>query len=217
MAGRSLTGAVADMLRKMPAEQLALAEELLARVGPELARMLVSASTETLEAALAAPTDALALARLVAAEGNGAGGGAGGETSALSPMTFDTLFKLAPETQAALIEDAGGAWKASEVAAHLGGISLQGVALRRRQKMLLAVEHEDTYLYPRCQFTETGVLPYLSDFLRALGSDRGWTELAVLLGPPQGGSCKTVLEALRSGDFENALHTARAWGGRAES
>lgn len=203
--------AVDDLLAGLPeGERRSLAEAVLGRTLPLLRRIVTTASADQLKESLAAPTDAGALSRLLAEAA------AQPEVRELDPLA--EAFARGAQAKEALLREAGGAWTADEVARHLH-ISRQAVNKRRKAGTLLAVEAGMNFLYPRAQFTETGVLPHLPDVLRAIDTDSGWMKLQVLLthtlstspdradAPPE-----TIFAALRHGRVADALHAAQAWG-----
>lgn len=200
-----------DMLAGLPeGERRSLAEAVLGRTLPLVRRIVTSVSADKLKESLTAPTDVGTLSRLLAEAA------AQTEVKSLDPLA--EAFARGAQAKEALLRDAGGAWTAEEVATHLH-ISRQAVNKRRKAGTLLAVEAGTNFLYPRAQFTETGVLPHLPDVLRAIDTDSGWMKLQVLLthtlstspdradAPPE-----TLFEALRRGRVHDALHAARSWG-----
>lgn len=185
-------------------EKRALAEAVLRRSMPLLARMLATAPADVLMASLAAPTDVGTLARLLSA----------------SSEAQETVLKLDPlveayargaEMKRELLEEAGGGWKASTVAGHLG-ITRQAVDRRRRRGTLLAVEMGGEHLYPAFQFTEHSVIAGLTEVLGAFQVESPWTRLSVLLsGTPMHPETR-VIDALRSGHVDEALHAVSSYG-----
>ena len=84
---------------------------------------------------------------------------------------------------------------------------------------LLAVEAGSNFLYPRCQFSEAGVLEHLPQVLQAMDTGSGWMKLQLLFththrtAPERAGEPpETILEAVQRGRVEDALHAARTWG-----
>jgi hypothetical protein len=87
---------------------------------------------------------------------------------------------------------------------------------RRVRHALLAVPNgSGEYVYPACQFTADGVVPGLEEVLRAFRIRSPWTQLSVLLAPAPALGGKTIVEALRSGKWENAIAVAAAFGEQA--
>jgi len=115
------------------------------------------------------------------------------------------------EMKRVLLEEAGGGWPASSVASHLG-ITRQAVEQRRSSGALLAVEVDGGQLFPACQFMEEGVIPHLLNALEAFQVDGSWTRLSVLLSETPMLPGIRVIDALRSGRVEEAIHGIRTYG-----
>lgn len=192
-----------EMLAGLPeGEKRSLAEVFFRRAVPLLRRLVEGAPADVLKEALSAPTDVGALARVLT-------DGAGAEVRALDPLA--AAFLRGAQLQEELLERAGGAWRASAVAQHLK-ITRQAVDKRRRRGTLLAVEAGDQHLYPLCQFDERGVLPGLPAVLQAMDTASGWTKLSLLFSRLPARKDLTVLDAVKAGRVEEALHAARTWG-----
>ena len=200
-----------DILSGLPeGERRSLAEAVLGRTLPLLRRLVQTATADELKESLTAATDVGTLSRLLTDAAVQA------EVKALDPLA--EAFARGAEAKEDLLRRAGGAWTADEVAAHLH-ISRQAVNKRRKAGTLLAVEAGTNYLYPRCQFTEAGVLEHLPEVLRAMDTESGWMKLQLLFthtlrtAPERAGEPpETILEALQRGRVEDALHAARTWG-----
>lgn len=195
---------VDDLVRGMPAgERRTLAEVFVRRLVPLLQHVVAHAGADALRQALAAPTDVGTLARIlteVAAQPS---------VQSLDPLA--EAFARGAQMQQEMLDQVGGAWSAQQVASHLG-VSRQAVDKRRKRGTLLAVESSGGYAFPACQFTEGGVLPGLPEVLQSIDSPNGWTKLSLLLSGTQRGREQTVVDALRNGELEDALHAARTWG-----
>jgi hypothetical protein len=111
-----------------------------------------------------------------------------------------------------LLERAGGAWSAEEVAAVLG-IAPSAVHARHRRRTLLAVRTDTgKFLYPACQFGNGGPLPGLDLALAAFTVEGAWTRLGVLLSPAPALDGATPLDALRRGDVAGAVEAVSSYG-----
>lgn len=173
-----------------------------------LKRLSSTAPLETLNRALASPSDIGGVATFLSDLAL-----LGVDTSTVDPfaeaMARGTLLKQE------MLKEAGGGFTVSQVAAMLG-ISRQAVDKRRLRGTLLALPNgSGDYLYPACQFNLDGVLPHFEEVLQAIPLESPWTRLSALLGrtPALGG--KNILEALASGDRERALAVAESVGEQA--
>ena len=185
-------------------EKRSLAEAVLRRSMPLLARMLATAPADVLMDSLAAPTDVGTLARLLSASS-----GAQETVEEVDPLA--EAYARGAEMNRELLEEAGGGWKPTTVARHLG-ITRQAVDRRRRRGTLLAVEMGGEHLYPAFQFTEDSVVPGLAEVLGAFQVESPWTRLSVLLsGTPMLPGTR-VVDALRSGQFDEVLHAVGIYG-----
>lgn len=183
----------------------ALANAFLKRSISLLTRLSARAPSEVLDAALASPTDAGGLALLLS-------------DLATLDLNLDSADPLAEAmargvtAKQELLRNAGGALTSTQVAQALG-ITRQGVDKRRVRGMLLAVPSgSGDYLYPACQFTETGVIDHLDEVLKAMQVESPWMRLSFLLSPAPALGGRTVLEALAGGDIAKSLSLAAAFG-----
>jgi hypothetical protein len=115
------------------------------------------------------------------------------------------------EIKRALLADAGGGWSVSVVAQHLG-IPQEVVKDRGAAGVLLVVELDGQHLYPACQFGEGGMMPYLEPALRAFQVESAWTQLSVLLSDVPIRPGTRVIDALRSGLVDEAMHAISTYG-----
>ena len=192
------------MLAGLPeGEKRSLAEVFFRRAVPLLHRLVENASAAVLKESLTAPTDVGTLARFLTDAATAE------EVRALDPLAG--AFVRGAILQEELLEKAGGTWGVSEVAEHLR-VSRQAVDKRRRRGTLLAVEIGDSYRYPLCQFDESGVLDRLPEVLRAMRTESGWTKLSLLFSRTLTGEERTLLDAVREGQVEDALGAAFSWG-----
>jgi hypothetical protein len=207
MAAHAATPGVDELLAGMPeGEKRTLAEVFFRRAVPLLRRMVEDAPARVLKESLTAPTDVGTLARFLtdAAERE--------EIRALDPLA--AAFARGAVLQEELLEKAGGTWGVTQVAEHLK-VSRQAVDKRRRRGTLLAVEIGDSHRYPLCQFNESGVIDGLPEVLQAIQTESGWTRLSLLFSHTLQGDDRSLLDAVRAGQVEDALHAARGWGKQA--
>jgi hypothetical protein len=172
--GKSATGRAATI-----AVEFAAASPIRAafwrRASSALRRIAEQADERSLTDAVSAPTDEGTLARAVAENAP-----LTGPVAELDPLA--ALIARGAEQKLALLQQAGGALPVSEVAKLLR-ISRQAVDKRRREGKLLAVPRGGDFAYPACQFEDDGVVPGLSDVLKAFGAERAWGALAFLVTP----------------------------------
>src|SRR5207302_4227427 len=118
-----------------------------------LEHLTAKAPTPVLVAALAKPDPASGVADLLSK--------LAGMSVRVDADPFLEAMARGAEVKLELLDEAGGAWSAAQVA-HALRISRQAVDKRRARGRLLAVPSgAGDYLYPRCQFTEEGVVPHL--------------------------------------------------------
>lgn len=204
MSANAAATSIHDLLSGIPeGEKRSLAEAFLRRAMPLLRRMVENAPPGMLMESLSAPTDVGTLSRLL----SGAATEAGVET--LDPLA--DAFARGAEIGEELLREAGGTWSVSRVAKHLK-VSRQAIDKRRRRGTLLAMQVGDQFLYPVCQFDPTGVVPHLPEILHAIESESPWTKLSLLLSHTPTGKGGRILDALRDGEIDDALHAARSWG-----
>jgi hypothetical protein len=174
-----------------------LREAFLVRGHRTLDRVAEHATPDEIQEALEAPTEIGGLARLLARQA--AGDAAIAEVDPLAEAVLRSV-----EVKQRLLEGAGGA---------LMRISRQAVNQRRNRGRLLGVPAGSRFLYPACQFTETGVVPHLGEALEAFEDvNDPWTRLSVLLSGEDVLEGETVIGALRRGRVEDALAEIRRFG-----
>ncbi|WP_262270849.1 antitoxin Xre/MbcA/ParS-like domain-containing protein [Microvirga yunnanensis] len=110
--------------------------------------------------------------------------------------------------KAELVELAGGLYMPSYVGAILK-IPEQLVDERRKAGELIAVETQEGYRYPACQFTPDGVVTGLSEDLAVMSIRADWMRLEWLLVPDDALEGISPLEALRAGRLEHVIDIAR--------
>ena len=180
-----------------------LRSAFLSRYGGLLERRAASASTESMQTALAAEDEVGGLAGLLA------------EVGPLAPPPRDPLAAArarGAKQKGELLARAGGALSAG-VVAKLMGVTPAAVHARRQRGTLFAVRQANgEFLYPACQFGDEGPLPGLGQVLAAFRVDGAWTRLSVLLSPAPGLQGQTPLEALSQGDVVGAVDAAASYG-----
>lgn len=194
------------MARIAPGTSLTRSDTLqaafLRRATSALERMAASASPKALSEALAAPTDAGSLARLLSQ--SDVIGSAVVELDPLVPALARNV-----EHRKLLIERAGGTLS-GEDAGRLLGISRQAVDKRRRAGSLLAVREGSDWRYPACQFDETEVVAGIGEVVRAFASSGPWVALDFLLAPDSALSGRSPLDALKTGDRDAVMRLLRS-------
>lgn len=173
-----------------------------------LERVSSVASPETLRTALSSPTDLGGVASLLSDMAP-----LGLDLSAVDPFVEAVAHGAAVKQE--LLESAGGGLTSSQVANALG-ITRQAVDKRRSRRALLAVPTgSGEHLYPACQFTVEGVIPGIAEVLHAFQMENPWTQLSALLAPAPGLRGKTVLEALKDGQINEAVAVVASLGEQA--
>lgn len=123
----------------------------------------------------------------------------------------DVVFRSV-QIRSEIARRAGGLLTAEEAAEHLGTSPSHIERLRRRDAQL-GVERDGEYVYPRCQFTETGVVEGLPEALRSFKNvPDGWTRLSVLVSGEDELGGQRVIEALRTGHRKEAIASIRRFG-----
>ena len=178
---------------------------LYRRVIAQVRASLRSATPDQLLEAVAEPTAAGTLARLVsAAPGIEAGAGADDWAAAL-------LRGAAAKER--LLQEAGGALSTGEVA-RLLGVTAAAVQQRRLRRTLLAVPLANgEWGYPACQFTSAGVARGLPRVLAAFGTDEPWVRLSVLLSrDPALGDARLIDLLAEDRSVDEVERIARGYG-----
>jgi hypothetical protein len=208
MRTRNSTAAHHSSREPVSQARLALAATFLKRSVKMLERVSSVASSETLKAALASPTDVGGVATLLSDLAP-----LGIDLSAVDP--FVEAMSRGAAVKRELLTRAGGRLTSSQVASALG-ITRQAVDKRRIRRALLAVPNgSGDYLYPACQFVPDGVVPGLEEVLHAFAIRNPWIQLSVLLAPAPVLAGMTILEALKSGKVEKATGVASSFGEQA--
>ena len=93
------------------------------------------------------------------------------------------------------------------------GVTRQAIDNRRKRGNLLAVQlGRRGYRYPAWQFTPDGVLPGLSQTLRALGDQSAWIQLSFLLNENAWLNGRRPLDLLRQGEIAPVIDAAAQYG-----
>jgi len=185
-------------------EAAALEDAFIARYTGYVRRIARTASYDVLLRALSTSDDVNGLA--LALEG-------AGRPAAAAPDPLAGGRLRSARARQELLERAGGAYQAGEVAAMLG-VTRQAVHGRYRRGSILGLPQGDTeILYPACQFTREGqVISGLGEVLAAFGVQNPWTQLAVLMAPSPAAGGNTPLHSLAAGDRQGALMAVRGYG-----
>jgi hypothetical protein len=184
--------------------EAAVADAFIERYTSYVRRLGRTASPEVLLRALATSDDVNGLAIAL---------GSAGRVAAGTPDPLAGARLRAAGARQELVQRAGGAYQAHEVARMLG-ITRQAVHGRYKRGNLLGLPQGDAeVLYPACQFTRDGqVVAGFPEALRAFRVENPYTRLAVLLAPSPALGGRTPLDALAAGDREGAVLAARAYG-----
>jgi hypothetical protein len=131
------------------------------------------------------------------------------------PATPDPLARARTRgvlAQREMLDVDGPPMSVAEVAEHLR-ISRQAVDKRRQAGKLLAVSvGSRSWLYPRWQFAETGILSGLEAVLRVLAPHPPWACLRFFVSGNHRLGGKRPLDLLREGRVEKVLKAAKGFG-----
>jgi hypothetical protein len=167
-------------------------EAFLSRASAALKQIAEHAGEQSLQRAVAAPTDAGAVARAISDSAV--------MTSAVAELDpWTALIANGAGQKLELLKQAGGVLSVSDVA-RLLRISRQAVDKRRREGKLLAVARGSDYAYPAGQFDDDQVLPGLTELLGHIGREPAWATLAFLVTPDDRLGELAPLAVLRSKD-----------------
>jgi hypothetical protein len=159
---------------------------------------------EKINEAIAAPTDYLVFLNALTSSSMAS------EAAAEDPLAAAKFRGLERKRQ--LLDAAGGALGAQDVAKLLG-ITRQAVDKRRAQNQLIALtQGRRGYIYPSFQFEEGKTLSGLGDVLEELKSFDPWMQLAFFVNSNDRLSGKTPAAALRTGNQSEVLRAARSYG-----
>lgn len=156
-------------------------------------RMAKEASAETLQEALAAPTDQGALARVMAEQA------ATDAVRALEPLA--AAIARGAEVKARLADAAGGFLSAT-ACGRLLGISRAAVDKRRATGRLLALRIKGDWRYPAAQFHDGEAVEGIAEVLKGMADASPWSVLDFLLSPDPGLDGRSPLASLRRGEAE---------------
>jgi hypothetical protein len=159
---------------------------------------------ERINEAVAAPTDYLVFLNALSASSLAS------ESAAEDPLAAAKFRGLERKRQ--LVEAAGGALSAQDVA-ELLGITRQAVDKRRTQNQLIALtQGKRGYIYPSFQFEDGNAISGLGDVLEQLKSFDPWMQLAFFVNANDRLNGKTPVAALRAGKQSDVLRAARTYG-----
>jgi len=159
---------------------------------------------ERISEAVAAPTDYLVFLNALSASSLAT------ESAAEDPLAAAKFRGLERKRQ--LVQTAGGALSAQDVA-ELLGITRQAVDKRRSQNQLIALtQGRRGYIYPSFQFEDAKTLSGLGDVLEELKSFDPWMQLAFFVNSNDRLSGKTPAATLRAGKQSEVLRAARSYG-----
>lgn len=176
-----------------PAAAALLRETFRRRAQGAVERMARDAPPELLAEALATPTDAGALARVLAAQ---AGRPAIQE---LEPLAAAIARSAAVREE--LVVRAGGLLGSGEVS-RLLGISRQAVDKRRAAGRLLAMKLGSDWRYPAMQFGPDGQVPEgLDEVIAGMADEGPWGAMDFLMAADSVMEGRTPLEELRAGNL----------------
>lgn len=181
--------AVQSLTLSIHADPDSVQATFLRRAMSALERIAINAPTKTLTDALAAPTDAGSLARLLSRSDI-----VGTAVTDLDPLVPALARNV--EHRQRLIELAGGVLSADE-AGRVLGITRQAIDKRRRANTILAVREGSDWRYPACQFAEGEVVAGIADVVRGLTSAGPWATLDFLLAPDTALGGRSPLDLLR--------------------
>jgi hypothetical protein len=170
-----------------------------------LVKLIDQADEQTALEALSAPDDLSALIWFLASPG---------VTSILTQSTQPLAASLmrGVERRRQLLAMEEGTASGQEFAEALG-ISRQAVDKRRRAGDLLAVPNgSGDWRYPWWQLQEGKVLPNFEKVMTALGELSPWARMDFLLSPDERLGGRRPLDALRKGEIDAVLQSARAEG-----
>jgi hypothetical protein len=183
-------------------------EAFWARASAALKQIAEHADEQSLQRAVAAPTDAGAVARAISDSTV--------MTNAMAELDpLAALIARGAGQKLELLKQAGGVLSVSDVA-RLLRISRQAVDKRRREGKLLAVTRGADYAYPACQFDDDQVVPGLTELLGHIGREPTWAALAFLVTPDDRLGEQAPLAVLRGKNEklkELTLRLARAVAG----
>ena len=159
---------------------------------------------EKINEAVAAPTDYLVLLNAVTASSLAS------EAAVEDSLAAAKLRGLERKRQ--LVEAAGGALSAEDVA-RLLGITRQAVDKRRAQNQLIALTRgKRGYIYPSFQFEDGTTLSGLVEVLEELKSFDPWMQLAFFVNGNDRLNGKSPVAVLRAGKQSEVVRAARSYG-----
>ncbi len=217
-------------LPTLPREKEAVARPLLERLLQAMTQLVTEAPLAILQQAAAAPTGAGSMATLIS------------HLSDASPRLASADPEAAAVARAAAIKrsllESTPTYSTDEVA-ELLDMSAEGVRKRRLAHKLVAVPHANDWRFPAWQFaqptskpsrqgrrapvrrstnhavsptTPSGTVAGLERVLAALPVESAWVRLEILTTPLPEYRDQSVVDLLRAGDVETALHVVSTYG-----
>jgi hypothetical protein len=131
-----------------------------------------------------------------------------------SMLTQDPLAeaKLRGQLRRKELLEAEGGVLGPEQMGNLLGIQRQSVDKRRKAGTLLAVELGNRFAYPAWQIEGNSTLPHLEEVLEALKDHDEWRKLSFFVNGNVRLGGKSPLNALRAGQYNDVLTSARSLG-----
>jgi len=190
-----------------PARFSAVQSIFLQRATHAIEHLASHATKATLAEAVAAPTDAGTLIRVLIDTAV-----LGDAVAELDPEAVDLAKQI--EHCDALLRRAGGTYTATEVA-RLLGITRQAVDKRRQNGALLALRQGSDWHYPRAQFHDRDTLPNLPEVVKGMAPTGPWVTLEFLITPDTVLLGLTPREALLKGGvaLEQVMMSVRGYEG----
>ena len=190
-----------------PARFSAVQSIFLQRATHAIEHLASHATKATLAEAVAAPTDAGTLIRVLSDTAV-----LGAAVAELDPEAVDLAKQI--EHCDALLRRAGGTYTATEVA-RLLGITRQAVDKRRQNGALLALRQGSDWHYPRAQFHDRDTLPNLPEVVKGMAPTGPWVTLEFLITPDTVLLGLTPREALLKGGvaLEQVMMSVRGYEG----
>jgi hypothetical protein len=203
--GLQATSAVSWLDNGRLVEESALRSSVLKRLAPAVLRLVDVSSEHQLLAALSTNTGIDTLIHLVSAEA------AATEAASNVQDPLRAAKARAAKKITELLADEGGPIGVEDVAKLLR-ITRAAVDKRRKSGTLIGIEDGGrAILYPRWQFTETGLLPGLDDALRVMIVKEPWMRMQFFLSHDSDLGTRP-LNVLRDGRVDDVILAAKRFG-----